>query len=281
MILATRTGNANKPIDIDGWLSTIDIPFPYQSLVRHKSAIHSIIYTRRAPSPTHIGKLIIHTSWQSSFEWWTRRWDDEDEHAHVGFIDDDGRRELIRYWLVGRWREQKPKEIIKASSSGGHRTSSPNLAHYRSILTNAEWLIGPWRADSLTAEYEIQLKLRLTCDGRVAGRCTSSPFRSDKALQGRSHKLMHRKRLTAICWVLDDDIHFALCKRVNQKIVVSALSRSTQTIRLYRRCRSWKAFISVRKFLLLRSINHGKDNNSTEKCKKSFESEHISWSEDA
>lgn len=84
-------------IDIDGWLSTIDIPFLYQSLVRHKSAIHSIIHTRRAPSPTHIGKLIIHISWQSSFEWRTRRWDDE---AHVGFIDDDGRRKLIRYWLA-------------------------------------------------------------------------------------------------------------------------------------------------------------------------------------
>lgn len=50
--------SANKP-DIDGWLSTIDIPFLYQSCVRHKSAIHSIIHTRTSLSTYthHIGQI--------------------------------------------------------------------------------------------------------------------------------------------------------------------------------------------------------------------------------
>jgi hypothetical protein len=97
--------SANKVTLMDGcqlyWHS-----FPI-SVACHTQKCHSLnhLHSQSSNQLTHGSHRQINHSYFTTVILGVER--DEDEHVQVDFIDDDGRRKLIRYWLVDVWEKNK------------------------------------------------------------------------------------------------------------------------------------------------------------------------------
>lgn len=113
-----------------------------------------------------------------------------------------------------------------------HRGQTFLASHYQTSLTEQPLLQGPrvidWsvRCRQFGVEYEIQFKCWLTLDGRAHSFIAVFRFLPQGRSANEHHqKAMHRgdylQSVESPSRACANDIHFPLCKRVNQKLLSS------------------------------------------------------------